>query len=251
MAIEKGDFILLNYTGTVEDDIFDTTDAEKAKEEGIFDAQKSYEPICIRVGSMHVIPGLDEAVIGKEIGDEGEVEILPEKGYGPRDESLVRSTSVKEFNEKPTVGTRVQSEGREGVVVNIVGKRAVIDFNHPLAGKTLNYTFRVEGVVEDTIGRAAALIKLFSGRDMDLMFEDGILTINLPPGISYDRKWLMGRGMIVHQIFEYLDEVEEVIQKESFKRPKKAEEIEEIEEIEEAGEAEAAPEPEPETTEEE
>jgi FKBP-type peptidyl-prolyl cis-trans isomerase SlyD len=224
MAIQEGDFIKLTYTGTIDGDIFDTTDEDKAKDEGIFDDQKSYDPITIRVGSMHVIPGLDEAVVGKEVGDEDDVEIAPEKGYGPRDDSLIKSTSVKEFKEKPTIGMRVQSEGREGVVVNVIGKRAVIDFNHPFAGKVLDYHFRIEGIVEDAEEKANALIKLFSGRDMDVNLDDGILTIDLPPGINYDRKWIMGRGMIVHQIFEFLDEVKEVIQKETFKRPQKTEE---------------------------
>jgi FKBP-type peptidyl-prolyl cis-trans isomerase SlyD len=219
MAIKAGDFIRLTYTGTVDGDVFDTTDAEKASEEGIFNAEKAYGPIVIRVGSMHVIPGLDEVLAGKEIGEEGEVEIAPEKAYGPVDQSLIRSAPVKEFSDKPTVGTRVQSEGREGVVINVVGKRALIDFNHPFAGKTLNYTYRIEGVVEDTEEKAMALIKLFSGRDMEVELDNGILTVNLPPGIDYDRRWLMGRGMIVHQIFEFLDEINEVVQKAVFKRP--------------------------------
>lgn len=223
MAIKEGDFIRLNFTGVVDGELFDTTDEERAKEEGIYDPAKSYEPITIRVGANHVIPGLDEALVGREPGEEGEVEIPPEKAYGPRDEKLIQSTAVKNFQDKPTIGTRVQFEGREGVVVNIIGKRAVIDFNHPLAGKTLTYTFTVEECVEGTVDRAKALIKLFSGRDMDVELDNAVLTINLPPGINYDRRWLMGRGMTVHQIFEYLDDVDEIIQRETFKRPKKKE----------------------------
>lgn len=237
MAINEGDFVQISYTGRVDGDIFDTTEEENAKEEGTFDESKSYGPITIRVGSMHIIPGLDEALIGKEIGEECEVEIPAEKAYGPHDESLVRSAPVKEFREKPTLGTRVSSEGREGVVVNIVGKRTVVDFNHPLAGKDLHYTFRIGGVVEGSEEKAKALIKLFSGRDMDLTLEDGFLTIELPAGINYDRRWMPGRGMIVHQIFEFIDDVNEIVMKETFKRPEKFDEI--VEAVEEpAAEAE-------------
>lgn len=224
MTVQEGDFVKISYTGMVDEEIFDTTVEEKAKEGGIYNPQKTYDPIVVRVGSMHVIAGLDEALAGKEIGDEGEVEIPADKAYGPRDEALVRSAPVKGFEEKPTVGTRVSSEGREGVVVNIIGKRAVIDFNHPLAGKTLHYTFKIEGSVEDTADRVKALIALFSGRDMDVEIEGGVLTIMLPPGISYDRRWMMGRGMTVHQIFEYIDDVNEIVLKEVFKRPAKPEE---------------------------
>jgi FKBP-type peptidyl-prolyl cis-trans isomerase SlyD len=241
MTVQEGDFVKISYTGLVDDEVFDTTDEEKAKESGIYSPQKPYQPIVVRVGSMHVIAGLDEALVGKEIGDEGEIEIPAEKAYGPRDENLVRSAPVKEFQEKPTVGTRVSSEGREGVVVNVIGKRAVIDFNHPLAGKTLQYTFKIEDSIDDTVEQAKALINLFSGRDMEVDLTDGVLTIMLPAGISYDRRWVMGRGMAVHQIFEYLDDVNEVILKEVFTRPAKPEEAagpveEAVEEPEEATE---------------
>ena len=221
MAIKEGDFIRISFTGKFDDEVFDTTDAGVAKEEGTFDPQKDYAPLTIRVGAGHVLEGLDEALPGMEVGEEGEVEIPPEKGYGPRDESLVRSTNIKNFSEKPQVGTKIQIEGREGIVTNIVGNRVVLDFNHPLAGRTLYYTFRVEDRVEGTEEQAKALIKLFSGREMDVELDEGTLTINLPPGISYDRRWQMGRGMAVHQIFEFLDDVETVVQKEVFRRQKK------------------------------
>jgi FKBP-type peptidyl-prolyl cis-trans isomerase SlyD len=222
LAIQKGDFVKLIYTGTVNGAVFDTTDAEKAQEEGIFDQEKTYGPIVVRVGSMHVIPGLDEALEGKEIGVDEEIEIAPEKGYGPHETDLVRSTTTKDFKEKPTVGMRVSSEGREGLVVNVVGKRVVIDFNHPFAGKTLNYTFRIEETIEDAGEKAKGLIWLFSGRDMETDLADGVLTIMLPPGITYDRRWLMGRGMIVQQIFEYIDGINEIVLKETFTRPQAA-----------------------------
>ncbi|MCK4268971.1 MAG: peptidylprolyl isomerase, partial [Methanogenium sp.] len=56
-------------------------------------------------------------------------------------------------------------------------------------------------------------------------------TVILPPGITYDKQWMMGKGMSVHQIFEYIDDVKEVVLKDSFKRPEKpTEEVEVIEE---------------------
>ncbi|MEA2035262.1 MAG: peptidylprolyl isomerase [Euryarchaeota archaeon] len=241
MDIKKGDFIRLNYTGTVDGDIFDTTSEETAREKGIWKQGRSYEPITIRVGGMHVISGLDEDLIGKETGQEYEIEVAPDKAYGPHDESLMKSTSTKDFREKPSVGTRVSFEDREGVVVNIIGKRVLIDFNHPLAGQTLNYKYTIDGVIETTEEKAQAILKLFSGKVMDVEFADGVLTVILPPGITYDKQWMMGKGMSVHQIFEYIDDVKEVVLKDSFKRPDKPTEAEEeiVEEIVEAEEAEA------------
>jgi len=230
MAIKSGDFIKLNYTGMVDGVVFDTTDAEKAKEADIYHEEKAYEPIVIRIGAAHVIPGLDEALEGAEIGKDGEVEIEAEKAYGLSDESLIKSAPTKNFNEKPVLGARVQADGREGVVVNVVGKRAVVDFNHPLAGKALKYSFNVESIVENPKEQAKAIIKLFSGRAMELSIKKGDLTIDLPAGINYDKNWNMGRGMAVYQIFQYIESVQNVILKETFKRPEEAAEETPVEE---------------------
>jgi FKBP-type peptidyl-prolyl cis-trans isomerase SlyD len=224
VAIREGDFIRLTYTGTIDGEVFDTTDENVAREQGVFEQDKEYEPVIVRVGAMHVILGLDEDLAGKEPGTDYEIDVPAVKAYGERDQELIKSAPVKEFKEKPTVGTRVQIEGREGVVVNIVGNRAVIDFNHVFAGRDLHYTYQISGIVESPEEQAQALIKLFSGREMDVSLDGGVLAVELPAGIMYDRRWLMGRGMIVHQIFEYIDAVDEVLFKESFKRPAKAEE---------------------------
>ncbi|WAI01027.1 FKBP-type peptidyl-prolyl cis-trans isomerase [Methanogenium organophilum] len=237
MAVNEGSFIKLRFTGLSDGEVFDTTEEDKAKDAGIFNEQKAYEPIVVRLGGMHIIPGLDEALIGKEVGEKGTVEIPPEKAYGPHDESLVKSAPVKNFAEKPQVGMRISSEGQEGVIVNVVGKRAVVDFNHVLAGKTLTYEYEIEAVVEDPAEQVKGLINLYSGKDMDLEITDGVLTILLPPGINYDKRWGMARGILIHQVFEFISGIDEVILKESYKRPAMPEDVEEIEEPEEIEEA--------------
>ncbi len=232
MAVTEGSFIKLRFTGLSDGIVFDTTEADKAKEADIFNEKKVYEPIIVRLGGMHVIPGLDEVLIGKEVGEKGTVEIPPEKAYGPRDESLMKSASVKNFGEKPHVGMRISSEGQEGVVASVVGKRAVVDFNHVLAGKTLTYEYEIEAAVEEPKEQVQGLINLYSGKDMDLDLTDGVLTILLPPGINYDKRWGMARGILMHQIFEFISGIDEIVLKESYKRPAAPEEAEEIEEAE-------------------
>lgn len=221
MAVKKGDFIKLNYTGSADGIIFDTTSEAVAKENGTHADGKKYEPIVICIGAGQVIPGLDEALEGNEIGKEYTIDIPENKAYGPRDNSLYKSVSTKEFKEKPTVGTRVSADGRTGVVVNIVGKRAVIDFNHMLAGKALNYKYTIESVVEDKVEQAKAVFKLFMAKDFEMELNNGTLTIVLPPGITYDQRWMMGKGMATFQIFDTIDGIEEIVMKETFKKPAK------------------------------
>ena len=234
MPVNEGSFIKLRFTGLSDGIVFDTTEEEKAREAGIFNPQKEYEPIVVRLGGMHIIPGLDEALVGKEVGEKGTVEIPPEKAYGPRDESLIRSAPVKNFAEKPQVGMRISSDGQEGVVASIVGKRAVVDFNHVLAGKTLTYEYEIEALVESPEEQVQGLIDLYTGKTMDIELADGVLTVLLPPGINYDKRWGMARGILIHQIFEFIEGINEVVLKESYKRPVLPEETEEIEEADES-----------------
>ncbi|MEN6341608.1 MAG: peptidylprolyl isomerase [Methanospirillum sp.] len=222
MAITEGDYIRLDYTGSVDDIVFDTTNAATAKEAGIENPSATYGPIMVRVGSGHVIPGLDEALVGREAGEEGEIEVPPEKGFGEYNRELVEGVPLKSFGEKVQVGSRVKGENREGVVRDIIGSRAIVDYNNELAGKTLRYTFRIVEVVEDELDRAKGLIRLYAGREMPSKLKSGVLTLELPPGISYDRRWMLWKPTIVRDILEAAPSIKEIRLLETVKRPEPA-----------------------------
>jgi FKBP-type peptidyl-prolyl cis-trans isomerase SlyD len=222
MPVQQGSFIRLSYTGRIGERVFDTTDEAVAKEAGIHNPQAVYGPVLVRVGKGHVVVGLDEALAGKEAGDEGTIEVPPEKAFGPHDESRVESVSIAKFEKRPGIGTTVEVENREGTVVNLVGRRVVVDFNHPLAGKTATYWFRVEAMVESPPEQVRGLIQLYTQRSMEVSFENGVVTIHLPPAIMYDRRWLLWRSRVVKEIFEFYPDVGEILLLESFKRQAQA-----------------------------
>ena len=223
MAIQEGDFVKLSHTGGVNGRIFDTTDEEEAKTADIHNPQALYGPMVVRAGSHHIILGLDEALIGKDEGFEGDLEISPEKGFGLHDPKRIESFPKNKFKEKPVKGMSVKVEELgEGVVIDVIGGRVIVDFNHPLSGKTLNYHMKIESVVEDLIEKVKGLIHLYAGRDMEISFADGNLTITLPPGINYDRRWVMWRSRVIHESFEFIPDIKEIILVESFKRPEKS-----------------------------
>jgi FKBP-type peptidyl-prolyl cis-trans isomerase SlyD len=223
MPVKEGSFVRLSYTGKIGDRVFDTTDEAVAKEAGIHNPQAMYGPILVRVGNRHVVIGLDDALVGKEAGEEGSVEVPPEKAFGVHDDTRMESVSLAKFDDKPGIGTTVELDNKEGTVVNILGRRAVVDFNHPLAGKTATYSFKVEGIVESQPEQIQGLIQLYTQRSMDVTVDGGVVTILLPPAIMYDRRWLLWRSRVVQEIFEFYPEVEEIVLRESFKRPAKAE----------------------------
>lgn len=223
MPVQEGSFVRLSYTGKIGEKVFDTTDEAVAKEAGIHNPQAVYGPVLVRVGNRHVVIGLDDALIGKEAGDEGTVEVPPEKAFGAHEEGRVESVSLAKFDEKPRIGQTVEIENREGTVANIIGRRVVVDFNHPLAGKTATYDFRVEEVVESQPEQIRGLIQLYTQRSMEATVGDGVVTIHLPPAIMYDRRWLLWRSRVVQEIFEFYPEIGEIVLLESFKRQEKAE----------------------------
>jgi FKBP-type peptidyl-prolyl cis-trans isomerase SlyD len=223
MPVQEGSFVRLSYTGRTGERVFDTTDEAVAKEAGIHNPQAVYGPVLVRVGNRHVVIGLDNALVGKEAGGEGTVEVPPEEAFGARDESRVESVSLAKFQEKPRIGQTVEIENREGTVANIIGRRVVVDFNHPLAGKAMTYTFRIEELVESQPEQIRGLIHLYTQRSMEVSIGDGVVTIHLPPAIMYDRRWLLWRSRVVQEIFEFYPEIGEIVLLEGFKRPSKGE----------------------------
>lgn len=151
MSIEEGDTVRIEYVGRLEDgSIFDTSDKVLAETSGLIgeDPDRDYAPLTIDVGEDSVIPGVQEALIGMANGEEKTVTIPPEKGYGEHTEDRVaeydRSTFEEMLGQEPTVGTEVETEqGLPGEVVDIDGDTVTVDFNHELAGKTLEFEIEV------------------------------------------------------------------------------------------------------------
>ncbi|MHB8164881.1 MAG: FKBP-type peptidyl-prolyl cis-trans isomerase [Methanoregula sp.] len=225
MAIKEGDFIKLSYTGKVNGNVFDTTFEEEAKTAGIHSPNAIYGPVTICVGQKHVILGLDETLVGKKAGAEGDVTVAPEKAFGERDMKRVQSFPKNKFTQKPVRGMPVKmDELGEGTVVDVIGSRVLVDFNAPLAGQTLEYHYKIEEVVTEPLEELKGLIRLYAGREMEATLEDGKATVILPAGINYDRRWMLWRGRIIHEGFEQIQGISEIVLVESYKKPEKKEE---------------------------
>jgi len=225
MAIKEGDFIRLSYTGTVNGSVFDTTNEEEAKKAGIHSKNAIYGPVTICVGQKHVILGLDEELVGKKAGAEGTVSVEPAKAFGDRDPKKVQSYPKNKFSEKPVRGMPVKIEEMgEGTVVDVIGSRVIVDFNAPLAGQTLTYTYKIEEKVAEPLDQFKGLVRLYAGRDMEIAMDGSTVTVTLPPGINYDRRWLLWRGRIIHEGFEQVKGISEITLVETFKKPEKKEE---------------------------
>lgn len=225
MAIKEGDFIKLSYSGSVGENIFDTTDAAEAKAADIHSPNALYGPVTICVGQKHVILGLDEEIAGKNVGDKGTVVVTPEKAFGERDPKRIQSFPKNHFKEKPVRGMPVKvDEQGEGTVMDVIGSKVIVDFNPPLAGQTLTYHYTIEKEVTDPLEQLKGLIRLYASRELEIVMDDGKAVVTLPPGINYDRRWLLWRGRIIHEGFELIKDITEITLLETFRRPEKKEE---------------------------
>ena len=153
LKVKIGDKVRVSYIGMFEDgEIFDTSYEDVAKEAGIFYPERKYEPIEFIVGSGEVIAGLDEAVVGMELGEEKEVKIPPEKAYGHVREDLIQRIPIEIFRDsgiEPKEGSYVNTSYGIAKISKVMEDEVELDFNHPLAGKNLIFKIKIEEILRE------------------------------------------------------------------------------------------------------
>ena len=163
MALQKGEFILIDYVAKVKEtnEVFDTTSEETAKKEHLYKEGEIYEPKLVVIGEGWVLKALDESLTTMEVGKPASVEISPEKAFGERDPEKVKRVSLKQLTARgitPNLGMRVEYGGKMAVVRTMGAGRVLLDFNPPLAGKTLVYEVTIQKKFETKTEKIAGLI---------------------------------------------------------------------------------------------
>ncbi|HEY9204321.1 MAG TPA: peptidylprolyl isomerase [Candidatus Methanoperedens sp.] len=206
MSIAKGDFIKVSYTGkTDEGRVFDTTDEDIAKTNNIYNEKGKYGGDIIIVGAGHTVEGLDEDIVGKEVGYKGSVTIPPEKAFGHRNPELIESIPITRFNDRPQVGMPVQLDGRPGMVIRVIGRMAQVDFNRFLAGQTVSYDYEIKEKIEDTEAKVQGLLGLYIGKAFSISLNDETVTVEIEPELTYNQRWLMSKRQIANEIINNTD----------------------------------------------
>jgi peptidylprolyl isomerase len=227
LSVEKGDFILIDYVTTIKEtgEVFDTTSEDKAKESGIVKENTVYEPMLIVVGEGWVLQELDDSLIGLELNAPAIIEIPPEKGFGPRDPSKIRRVPVRRFRGQDVSlypGAQIEVEGSIAVVRSVGSGRVQLDFNPPLAGKTLVYDLTVLSKIEDTEEKIKALIH----RRLPSV-DIGTFTINIadeqvtiePPDESYYLEGVQfSKRGIASDLIHFFQDINKIVFLESFER---------------------------------
>jgi FKBP-type peptidyl-prolyl cis-trans isomerase SlyD len=129
----------------------------------VLDSSRGGEPFSYLHGHNNIIPGLEKALEGTEAGFKSKVTVAPIEGYGEKNPEAVFEAPREHFppDMKLEIGARVYADGPNGpitlTVVKLTDSGAVLDANHPLAGKTLHFD------VEITTVRSATAEELAHG----------------------------------------------------------------------------------------
>ncbi|ADE02464.1 FKBP-type peptidyl-prolyl cis-trans isomerase [Haloferax volcanii] len=236
-GIQDGDFVRLAYTvRTIEDgDVVDTTDKEVAEEAEIDVEGYEFEPRVVIVGAGHVFPEVDEALIGAEAGDEDTVEIPAVDAFGEYDEDEVRTVSANKIDEDDRYpGAQVTIDGDQGRLETIIGGRARVNFNHPLAGEDLEYEYEVLELVDDREEQASGLLGMYLQQAPEVWIqtdeveeeqvvesddddedaepetetvtvEKDTLYIEATPQMTMNQQWMFSKQQIAQDIMQRLD----------------------------------------------
>ncbi len=226
-VIEEGDFILVEMTGrTLEtDEVFDTTDEELAKTEGIYEEGRTYGPKLVVVGEAWILKSLDDRLTGLKLKETTEVEIPAEEAFGERSPEKVTTMPFRVLRSKgvnPVVGQQIELDGRTAVVRSVGAGRVQLDYNHPLAGRKIVYHVKPTVKYESDEDKIRALLgRRFLGIDLNLFKLQKLKTkvkIEIPDEIFFGENIQIAKRGVALDIHRYYEDVNEIEYTEVIKR---------------------------------
>ncbi len=216
MSLQKGDFILIDYSAKVKEtgEIFDTTIETTAKTAHLHKEGEIYEPKLMVVGEGWMLKPIDETFLTMEPGKLTTVEIAPDKAFGPRDPEKIKRVSIKQLYakgiEKPSIGARIEYAGKMATIRSIGAGRVLLDFNAPLAGRTLVYEITIQKKLEPNDEKILALIHrripIADQTKFKLATEQNTLTIEMPEETFYLEGIQVAKRGIAMDIHKYFPE---------------------------------------------
>ena len=136
--MNPGSKVKVHYTGILSDG-------------SVFDSSEGREPLEFTIGNGEIIPGFENAVKDMKLNQEKAVKINPKEAYGEKNEQLIISVPRDKFPPQIEVGGRLVLKGPQGqnipaVVSEVKNDNVIIDLNHPLAGRELNFKIKVVAI---------------------------------------------------------------------------------------------------------
>ncbi|MDD3791673.1 MAG: FKBP-type peptidyl-prolyl cis-trans isomerase [Candidatus Bathyarchaeota archaeon] len=232
MVLQKGDFILIDYVAKVKEtnEVFDTTNEDVAKKERLHKEGEIHEPKLVVVGESWVLKALDDSLLTAEVGKPANVEIPADKAFGPRDPEKIRRVPVKQLYAKeinPIVGARIEYQGKMATIRSVGAGRVLLDFNPPLAGRTLIYDLTVTQKLNKAEEKIVALIHrripVVEENKFKITIKAKNLSIDMPEETFYVEGVQIAKRGIAMDIQKFLPDLIEIKFVETFKSEPKPE----------------------------
>ena len=136
--MKQGDKVQVHYTGTLNDGT-------------VFDSSESRQPLEFTIGNNQVIAGFENGIKEMKLNEEKGIKINAKDAYGERDEKMVVAVPRSKFPPEIQVGGHLLLKGPEGQrmpakIKDVKENEVLIDLNHPLAGKELNFRVKVVAI---------------------------------------------------------------------------------------------------------
>ena len=232
MTFQKADFVVIDYSAKVKEtnEVFDTTKEDVSKKEHLHKEGEIYEPKLVVIGEGWVLKALDDSLTSMEINTPATVEISPEKGFGQRDPEKIKRVPLRQLLAKeinPVIGARIEYQGKMASVRAIGAGRVLLDYNPPLAGKTLIYEVTINKKIESNDEKIAALvhrrIPQVEEPQFKITIQDKTLTIDMPEVAFYIEGIQIAKRGIAIDIQKFIPDIAETKFVETFKaEPKPA-----------------------------
>lgn len=184
MVLQKKDFIEIEFTGKIKDgEIFDSNVKEDLKK---LNPDANPKPLIFALGEGMFLKGIDDFLIGKDVG-KYTIELTPEKAFGQRIPKLVQTIPTKIFqtnNLNPVPGAVFNFDGKIAKVLTVSGGRVIVDFNNPLAGKTVVYDLNVIRKIDDLNEKLKAFIEFLFRKELNFSVKDNKIIIEVEKNLS-------------------------------------------------------------------
>jgi len=241
--VKEGDMVKVDIFGkTVEDDpekeiVFQASNQEDAKKLLSYEESKAsqYVPELAIVGEKgFIMDKIDEILPGMKYFEEKVLELDAEDAFGKREGKKIKRISTRKYrknmNEPPKLGaTYKNKKGEQGRVIKIGSGRVFLDFNHPLAGKDVEYRVKVVDKIEDFKDQVRAFIErrmpgpTAEMMELDLDKEEKTLFINIPQNIVFQMAQQQGgiyfKMGLAYDLQEFMDDVDVVKFVETYEKP--------------------------------
>ncbi|MEK9141532.1 MAG: peptidylprolyl isomerase [Nitrospirota bacterium] len=141
MTVSNGKKVTLEYTLKLDD-------------QSVVDTNVGGEPLKVTQGSHQLIPGVEKQLEGMAVGEKKNFTVAPTEGYGSIDPKAFQEIDKKMVPpDSQKVGTQLEGKTADGQKVfprisEVKNETVILDFNHPLAGKTLHFDIKVLDVAQ-------------------------------------------------------------------------------------------------------